>query len=59
MYKERGHEEIQKDVVSGNRSREDIAINLIPSGRTEEYTQRLILEVLLDIRDLLKNIANK
>lgn len=54
MYKERSHEEIQKDVISGNRTREDIAANLLPSARTEEYTQRLILEVLLDIRDLLE-----
>jgi len=54
MCKERSPEEIQRDVISGSRTREEIASNLLPSARTEEHTQRLILEVLLDIRDLLK-----
>ena len=54
MYKERSHEEIQEDVKTGNRTREAISADLLPSARTEEFTQRLILEVLLDIRELLR-----
>lgn len=51
--KERGHDEVISDIKKGHRTREDISENLLVSSSTGEQTQRLILETLLDIRDLL------
>ncbi len=51
--KERDYEEVVSDIKKGHRTREEISENLLISSSTEEQTQRLILEVLLDIRDLL------
>ncbi len=50
---ERDHDEVISDIKKGQRTREEIADNLLISSSTGEQTQRLVLEVLLDIRDLL------
>jgi len=55
----RNYDETVADVASGQRKREEIAMNLMHSAATEETTRRLILEVLLDIRDLLQEIVAK
>lgn len=59
IMRDRNHTETVIDVVRGNRTREEIASNLLTSNNTLEHTQRLILEVLLDIRNLLQNLAKK
>ncbi|GAH90258.1 unnamed protein product [marine sediment metagenome] len=41
------------DTKTGHRSREEIAGDLTYSAAYPENTQRLILEILLDIRDQL------
>ena len=56
---DRSHTETIIDVARGNRTREEIASNLLTSNNTQEHTQRLILEVLLDIRNLFQNLAKK
>jgi len=56
---DRSHTETIIDVARGNRTREEIASNLLTSSSTQEHTQRLILEVLLDIRNLFQNLAKK
>lgn len=56
---ERSFEHIKTDISSGHRKRENIANDLLISARTEEHTQRLILETLLDIRDLLNDLLKK
>jgi hypothetical protein len=55
MYKERTFGEVRDHVAFGQRARKDIADNLLVSSSTEECTERLVLEILFDIRDLLKN----
>jgi len=57
--RDRSHTETVIDVTRGNRTREEIASNLLTSNNTLEHTQRLILEVLLDIRNLFQNLAKK
>ena len=55
MKKERSYEEIEKDIIRGGRTREEIVSDILPSAGVEEKTRKAILEVLLDIRDLLNN----
>lgn len=52
---ERPYEEVAKDISRGGRNREEIVNDLLPSADSGEKTRKMILEVLLDIRDLLKN----
>jgi len=59
MAKERNTEETQKDICLGHRNRENISHNVLPNSVTEAHTQRLILEVLLDIRDSINELVNK
>lgn len=56
-------DETRNDLIQGMRSREEISKDIIYSASVDEqytnfigeHTQRLILEVLLDIRDLLNS----
>lgn len=55
MKKERSYEDIEEDIIRGGRTREEIVNDILPSAGVEEKTRKAILEVLLDIRDLLKD----
>jgi hypothetical protein len=55
MKNERSYDDIEKDIIQGGRTQEEIVSDILPSAGVEEKTRKAILEVLLDIRDLLKN----